>query len=205
MHICNSVFFYYSLYISQNWIMADITRNNHTTVSNKSESIAEVIHTDVILKEETSINQVEDLSYKEDSTLNNTLIRYRYTCIILYNVYLLIYCRKLDKRLLPLLCILYLLSYIDRWVHGIAKPYKYFTFTNISIYRSNIGNAKLGGLEEDLNLSASEYQWCLSIFYFSYVLFDLPSNIIMRRWRPSYWLGILMLYVYFDHLMKNTG
>lgn len=94
--------------------MADITRNNHTTVSNKSESIAEVIHTDVILKEETSINQVEDLSYKEDSTLNNTLIRYRYTCIILYNVYLLIYCRKLDKRLLPLLCILYLLSYIDR-------------------------------------------------------------------------------------------
>lgn len=62
--------------------MEDITRNNHTTVSNKSESIAEVIHTDVILKEGTSINQVEDLSYKEDSTLNNTLIRYRYMCII---------------------------------------------------------------------------------------------------------------------------
>lgn len=81
-------------------------------------------------------------------------------------------CRKLDKRLLPLLCILYLLSYIDR---------------------SNIGNAKLGGLEEDLGMTKSDYQWSLSIFYFSYVIFDLPSNIIMRRWRPSYWLGILML------------
>lgn len=73
---------------------------------------------------------------------------------------------------MPLLCTLYLLSYIDR---------------------SNIGNAKLGGLMEDLNMSKDQYQWALSIFYFSYVIFDLPSNIIMRRWRPSYWLGILML------------
>lgn len=42
-------------------------------------------------------------------------------------------------------------------------------------------------------MTSSQYQWALSIFYFSYVIFDLPSNIIMRRWRPSYWLGILML------------
>ncbi|KAG1302234.1 hypothetical protein G6F64_011105 [Rhizopus arrhizus] len=80
---------------------------------------------------------------------------------------------KLDRRILPLLCVLYLLSYIDR---------------------SNIGNAKLDGLEKDLDLTKSQYQWSLSIFYFSYVLFDLPSNIIMRRWRPSFWLGILMFF-----------
>ncbi|KAI8379531.1 major facilitator superfamily domain-containing protein [Radiomyces spectabilis] len=60
------------------------------------------------------------------------------------------------------------------------------------LVRSNIGNAKLGGLEKDLDLTQSEYQWSLSIFYFGYVIFDLPSNIIMRRWRPSYWFGILM-------------
>ncbi|KAI7865150.1 major facilitator superfamily domain-containing protein [Spinellus fusiger] len=58
--------------------------------------------------------------------------------------------------------------------------------------RSNIGNAKLGGLEADLGLTQSQYQWSLSIFYFSYVIFDLPSNIVMRRWRASHWLGILM-------------
>lgn len=78
--------------------------------------------------------------------------------------------RKLDLRLLPLLCILYFLGYLDR---------------------SNIGNAKLGGLIEDLNLTTSQFQWCLSIFYFGYVLFDVPSNIILRRWRASYWLAIL--------------
>ncbi|KAI9281523.1 major facilitator superfamily domain-containing protein [Sporodiniella umbellata] len=66
------------------------------------------------------------------------------------------------------------------------------TLTELALVRSNIGNARLGGLEADLKMTANEYQWSLSIFYFSYVLFDLPSNIIMRRWRPSYWLGILM-------------
>ncbi|KAF1802634.1 major facilitator superfamily domain-containing protein [Mucor lusitanicus] len=130
--------------------MTEITQK---PVSNKSESIADVVLSDAVMKEEASIEQLENLSYKEDSRLNKILVK------------------KLDRRLLPLLCILYLLSYIDR---------------------SNIGNAKLGGLEEDLNMSKSEYQWSLSIFYFSYVIFDLPSNIIMRRWRPSHWLGILM-------------
>ncbi|KAI8390043.1 major facilitator superfamily domain-containing protein [Blakeslea trispora] len=60
------------------------------------------------------------------------------------------------------------------------------------LVRSNIGNAKLVGLEEDLDMNKQQYQWSLSIFYFSYVIFDIPSNIIMRRWLPSYWLGILM-------------
>ncbi|KAF7732039.1 hypothetical protein EC973_007144 [Apophysomyces ossiformis] len=60
------------------------------------------------------------------------------------------------------------------------------------LLRSNIGNAKLGGLENDLGLTKTEYQWALSIFYFGYVIFDLPSNIVMRRWRPSYWLALLM-------------
>ncbi|EIE92505.1 hypothetical protein RO3G_17103 [Rhizopus delemar RA 99-880] len=96
--------------------------------------------------------------------------------------------RKLDRRILPLLCVLYLLSYIDRYWEG-----RYTT-------RSNIGNAKLDGLEKDLDLTKSQYQWSLSIFYFSYVLFDLPSNIIMRRWRPSFWLGILMLIFSWSHL-----
>lgn len=59
--------------------------------------------------------------------------------------------------------------------------------------RSNIGNARLGGLEESLGLTPQEYQWALSVFYFGYVIFDLPSNIVMRRWRPSIWLGTLML------------
>ncbi|CAF3778009.1 unnamed protein product [Rotaria sp. Silwood1] len=33
----------------------------------------------------------------------------------------------------------------------------------------------------------------LSIFFFGYVLFEVPSNIILRRWRPSRWIGLIML------------
>ncbi|KAI7887134.1 MFS general substrate transporter [Lichtheimia hyalospora FSU 10163] len=58
--------------------------------------------------------------------------------------------------------------------------------------RSNIGNAKLGGLQRDLGLSHFEYQWTLSIFFFGYIFMQIPSNIVMRRWRPSTWLGVLM-------------
>ncbi|KAI8146033.1 major facilitator superfamily domain-containing protein [Fennellomyces sp. T-0311] len=60
------------------------------------------------------------------------------------------------------------------------------------LIRSNIGNAKLGGLLTDLDMTTNEFQWCLSIFYFGYIIFDIPSNIIMRRWRASYWLAVLV-------------
>lgn len=45
--------------------------------------------------------------------------------------------RKIDARLMPAVIIMYLLNYIDR---------------------NNIASARLGGLEEDLNLKGSEYQ-----------------------------------------------
>ncbi|CAF1679940.1 unnamed protein product, partial [Adineta ricciae] len=78
---------------------------------------------------------------------------------------------KLDLRLLPILSIIYLLSYLDR---------------------SNIANAKIGGLEHDIHLTSVQYQWSLSIFFFGYVLFEIPSNIILRRWRPSRWIALIM-------------
>ncbi|KAF2793118.1 MFS general substrate transporter [Melanomma pulvis-pyrius CBS 109.77] len=59
--------------------------------------------------------------------------------------------RKLDRRLVSLVFVLYLLAYLDR---------------------SNIGNAKIAGLDKDLSLSSSQYQWLLTIFYISYILFE---------------------------------
>lgn len=44
--------------------------------------------------------------------------------------------RKLDRTLLPFLSLLYLLSFLDR---------------------ANIGNAKLAGLEKDLNMEGYDY------------------------------------------------
>lgn len=38
--------------------------------------------------------------------------------------------------------------------------------------RSNIGNAKIAGLADDLNLSDGQYEWLLTAFYIMYILFE---------------------------------
>ncbi|CAG7924212.1 unnamed protein product [Penicillium olsonii] len=59
--------------------------------------------------------------------------------------------KRFDRRLVPFLALLYLLSFLDR---------------------SNIGNAKIAGLKEDLQLSSSQYEWLLTAFYITYILFE---------------------------------
>ncbi|KAJ5340847.1 hypothetical protein N7541_009971 [Penicillium brevicompactum] len=59
--------------------------------------------------------------------------------------------KRFDRRLVPFLALLYLLSFLDR---------------------SNIGNAKIAGLKDDLKLSSSQYEWLLTSFYITYILFE---------------------------------
>ncbi|KZV65193.1 MFS general substrate transporter [Peniophora sp. CONT] len=80
--------------------------------------------------------------------------------------------RKVDLRLIPWLSLLYLLSFLDR---------------------TNIGNAKLCGLEEDLKITDRQYLLTLTIFFFPYAFFEVPSNVFLKRLRPSIWLSLLML------------
>lgn len=65
--------------------------------------------------------------------------------------------RKMDLRLLPMLALLYLLSFLDR---------------------GNIGNAKIEGLSETLKLTGPQYNWCLTVFFFTYCAFEVPSNLM---------------------------
>ncbi|THH33730.1 hypothetical protein EUX98_g439 [Antrodiella citrinella] len=78
---------------------------------------------------------------------------------------------KIDYRVVPALCILYLLAFLDR---------------------VNIANAALFGLKEDLHLSGNEYNTALVIFFVPYVLFEIPSNALMKRFKPHVWLSICM-------------
>ncbi|EIM85805.1 MFS general substrate transporter, partial [Stereum hirsutum FP-91666 SS1] len=73
-------------------------------------------------------------------------------------------------RLLPILTILYLLSFLDR---------------------SNIGNAKLDGLTTDLGVSGPAYNTSLALYFIGYVIFEVPSNV--RRFNPQFWLPLLTL------------
>ncbi|CAG8589414.1 7270_t:CDS:10 [Ambispora gerdemannii] len=79
--------------------------------------------------------------------------------------------RKMDFRLIPLLALLYLMSFLDR---------------------VNIGNAKLANLEADLGLHGAQYNWALSIFFFGYISIEIPSNIILMKTKPSLWIPFIM-------------
>lgn len=62
--------------------------------------------------------------------------------------------RKIDLCIVPTVALLYLFCFIDR---------------------ANIGNAKLAGFETDLGLQGYDYNTILSVFYISYILFEVCS------------------------------
>ncbi|KAL1919180.1 uncharacterized protein VTP21DRAFT_2562 [Calcarisporiella thermophila] len=80
--------------------------------------------------------------------------------------------RKTDGFLLPFLVLLLILCFLDR---------------------ANIANARLAGLEKDLNLSEGQFLWCVAIYFFPYALSEIPSNIGLKRLRPSRWFAFIMI------------
>jgi hypothetical protein len=83
--------------------------------------------------------------------------------------------RRIDFHLIPILFVIYLLAFLDR---------------------VNIGNAKIQGMIKDLHMNplGSDYNVALMIFFLPYILLEVPSNIIMKKIRPSLWLSGLMFF-----------
>jgi predicted MFS family arabinose efflux permease len=63
----------------------------------------------------------------------------------------------------------------------------------IELTRATVGNAKIEGLTEDLNITGPQYNWCLTCFFFTYAAFEVPSNLLLKRFRPSVWLPAIMV------------
>lgn len=79
---------------------------------------------------------------------------------------------KTDLHVVPILFLLFLCAFIDR---------------------INIGNARIQGLEKDLNMKGSDYNIALFTFFILYILLEVPSNIILKKMRPSVFLSTIML------------
>lgn len=80
--------------------------------------------------------------------------------------------RKVDLRLIPMLVFLYILNYLDR---------------------NNIASARLGALEEDLNLKGNQYETCISILFVGYILMQIPANMFLNKFKkPSIFLASIM-------------
>ncbi|KAF8752890.1 Major Facilitator Superfamily [Rhizoctonia solani] len=76
--------------------------------------------------------------------------------------------RRVDWRLMPILCVLYALSLIDR---------------------VNLGSARVEGLGVTLKFEGyknNKYSIALLVFFIGYFLFELPSTLVLRRLHPRY-------------------
>ncbi len=45
----------------------------------------------------------------------------------------------------------------------------------------------------DLNLVGNQYNIASVVFFVSYVAFEIPSNFVLKRWRPTIWIPCIMI------------
>ncbi|OZJ05184.1 hypothetical protein BZG36_02208 [Bifiguratus adelaidae] len=78
----------------------------------------------------------------------------------------------LDKRLLGFAMLGYFLKVLDM---------------------TNLANAYISGMEEELNVQGIDYNWMYTFFWIGYLLMQVPSNALLTRVRPSLYLPCLEL------------
>ncbi|KAK3705480.1 hypothetical protein LTR37_013297 [Vermiconidia calcicola] len=79
---------------------------------------------------------------------------------------------KLDRRLMPIVFTLYMLSVLDR---------------------SNLGNARLAGMEDDIDLGGWRYNWLGTIFYIAYI-FSQWLLIGWKQFPPHIWCASVVVF-----------
>lgn len=80
--------------------------------------------------------------------------------------------RRVDWKLIPILILMYMVSLIDR---------------------TNMPNALITGMGVELNFIGNRYSIALMVFFIPYFLFELPSNIILRKVGTAKWLGSIVV------------
>ncbi|XP_044719807.1 major facilitator superfamily domain-containing protein [Hirsutella rhossiliensis] len=85
--------------------------------------------------------------------------------------------RKQDARIIPLSAAIYFLCFLDR---------------------ANMGNAKIlnsttrDDMQRSLGMTDRQFVVALMVFLVAYAAFEVPSNMLLKKLRPSRWLAFLM-------------
>ncbi|TWU70536.1 hypothetical protein ED733_000578 [Metarhizium rileyi] len=79
---------------------------------------------------------------------------------------------KIDLFIVPTVSLLYLFCFIDR---------------------ANLGNAKIAGLDRDLGMHGYDYNLIITVFYISYILFEIPGTLCCKWMGPGWFLPLSVL------------
>ncbi|UJW34117.1 MFS transporter [Saccharothrix sp. AJ9571] len=80
--------------------------------------------------------------------------------------------RKVALRLMPFLCLLYFVNYLDRVNLAFAAP---------------------NGMNEELGLTATVFGFASGIFFLGYLLLEVPSNLALHRFGARRWMARIMI------------
>ncbi|KAL0256465.1 hypothetical protein SLS55_008860 [Diplodia seriata] len=95
---------------------------------------------------------------------------------------------KLDAAFTPVIMLVYLSCFLDR---------------------SNIGNVKTAGMPEDIGASSQEFSTAVSIFYATYVAFETPWAVLLKKLTPRLLMTglciVWSLVTIFSGFIQNIG
>ncbi|EPE03449.1 mfs allantoate [Ophiostoma piceae UAMH 11346] len=77
--------------------------------------------------------------------------------------------RKIDRNLMPLLCIVYGLNFLDK---------------------TTVSYASIMGFKKDTHLIGQDYSWVASMFYFGYLAWEWPTNYLLQRLPLAKWSAV---------------
>jgi len=77
--------------------------------------------------------------------------------------------RKIDRHILPLMCTLYLIQFMDK---------------------TTLGSSAILGIQKATHLTTNQYNWLGTIFYISYLAFEFPQNLALQRFPVGKWMSL---------------
>ncbi|KAF3046888.1 hypothetical protein E8E12_005546 [Didymella heteroderae] len=80
--------------------------------------------------------------------------------------------RKIDRTILPLICIVFFMQYLDK---------------------QSLSYASVFGLLTDLNLTSTQYSWCSSIFYVGQLVAEFPFIYLMSKLHLTKFVGVTVI------------
>ncbi|KAF2644428.1 permease of the major facilitator superfamily [Massarina eburnea CBS 473.64] len=86
--------------------------------------------------------------------------------------------RKVDRRFLFIIGMMYLIKSVDYQNAASAKVLQVGQSSNIMT---------------ELKMTADQYNWVQSIYFISYIIFEVPSNLVLKKMTPRNWQSRIML------------
>ena len=108
--------------------------------------------------------------------------------------------RKFDRRLVLFVALLYMLSFLDR-SSTLFFPFQPLIHpellqnTDSSFTSTDIGNARIAGMDADLQTDPPRddwYEWALTSFYLSYILFE-PMSLLWKVIPAHIYVSVLVM------------